>query len=187
MSSAISLRSGYPATTLPWLRGRSVVFQVLLVGSAVLLPALAHTVGAPVRWLLPMHWPVILAGLAYGPIAGLAVGVLAPLTSLATSGMPPVPYLYVMIAELALYGLATGWLRERMRWPAWAAVGAALIAGRIVAIAISAAMAGSLEIAAAGFTPGIPCALAQIALLPPLARWWVARESGRQSSRNERE
>ncbi|MFO0837446.1 MAG: hypothetical protein U1D55_02895 [Phycisphaerae bacterium] len=89
---------------------------------------------------------------------------------------------------MRLYG-NRNWLAARAN--ALAGVGSrrrGAIAGRIVAIAISAAMAGSLEIAAAGFTPGIPCALgAQIALLPPLARWWVARESGRQSSRNERE
>lgn len=176
-TSATALPSG-PALTLPWLNARGVMLQAALIAFAVVVPALAHSVGAPVRWLLPMHWPVILAGLAYGPLAGLAVGVLAPLASLATSGMPPAPYVFIMMTELGLYGLTAGWLRGRIGWPAWLATATALVCGRVVAILIGGLMAGSPWHVVAGYGPGIPGALAQIALLPLLAGWWVSRERG---------
>lgn len=163
--------------TLSWLNVRGVLLQVGLIAAAVVLPAVAHAVGAPVRWLLPMHWPVLLAGLTYGPSAGLVVGLFAPPVSLATSGMPPAPYVFIMMAELGVYGLATGWLRGKAGWPAWRATAAALVCGRVVAIAISGLLAGSLAHVAASYGPGLPCALAQIALLPLIARWWVSRES----------
>lgn len=167
---------------LPWLNVRGVTLQAALIAAAVLLPAAAHATGAPVRWLLPMHWPVILAGLAYGPVAGLIVGLLAPLTSLAASGMPPAPFVFVMMAELGVYGLATGWLRGRLGWSAWLAVAAALLCGRIVAIAATGLATGSFAGVVAAYAPGVPCAIAQIALLPHVARWWVARESGKTSA-----
>ena len=88
------------ATTLPSIQVRAFAFQLLLVTAAVFLPAAGHWLDLPVRWLLPMHWPVILAGLAYGPIGGGVVGLLSPPVSLALSGMPPVSSVPVMMIEL---------------------------------------------------------------------------------------
>lgn len=63
---------------------------------------------------LPMHIPVLLAGFVLGARYGLFVGVLAPIINFLVSGMPPVPYLYAMIFELAAYGLLAGWLSGRL-------------------------------------------------------------------------
>ena len=163
--------------TLPVLNIRAITFQAVLIAAAVFLPSMAHAAGAPVGWLLPMHWPVILAGLAYGPAAGLAVGLFSPLVSLAFSGMPPVPFVFVMMAELGVYGFATGWLRGNLRWSAWLGVAVSLLAGRAFAIAIGTMMGGSLAAIVAAYAPGTPCAIAQVALLPLLANWWVTREN----------
>lgn len=176
MTTASSVHRVGPAVTLPWLNVRGIMLQAALIAAAVVLPAAAHATGAPVRWLLPMHWPVILAGLAYGPAAGLVVGLLAPVASLATSGMPPAPFVFVMMAELGLYGFATGWLREKVGWPAWLAAAVALVCGRVIAVAVSGLMAGSFAGVVAAYGPGVPCAIAQIAILPHIARWWVSRE-----------
>lgn len=165
-----------PAVTLPWLNAHAIVLQGALLAAAVVLPAAAHATGAPVRWLLPMHWPVILAGLAYGPGAGLLVGLLAPAASLATSGMPPAPFVFVMMAELGIYGFAAGWLREKLGWSGWLATALALLCGRGAAIALGGLLAGSFAGVAAAYAPGIPCAIAQIVTLPHIARWWVARQ-----------
>ncbi len=178
MTSGAILQPARPALTLSWLNVRGVSLQVALIAATIILPAVFHAVGAPVHWLLPMHWPVILAGLAYGPSAGLVVGLLAPPISLATSGMPPAPYVFIMMAELGIYGLAAGWLRGKAGWSVWLATAAALVCGRIVAIVISGVMAGSMAHVVASYGPGVPCAIAQIALLPPVVRWWVSRERG---------
>ncbi len=176
MTSGAILGPPRPALTLSWLNVRGVLLQVALISAAVILPAVSHASGAPVRWLLPMHWPVILAGLAYGPSAGLLVGLLAPPVSLATSGMPPAPFVFIMMAELGVYGLAAGWLRGKAGWSAWLATATALACGRVVAIAVSGMMTGSLAHVVSSYGPGIPCAIAQIALLPLIARCWVSRE-----------
>lgn len=182
MTSAAIVHRGGSVLTLPWLSVRGVTLQAALIAAAVLLPAAAHATGAPVLWLLPMHWPVILAGLAYGPVAGLIVGLLAPLTSLATSGMPPASFVFVMMTELGVYGLATGWLRGKLGWSAWLAVAVALLVGRVVALAISGLAVGSFAGVLAAYAPGIPCAIAQVAMLPHVARWWVSRETDATST-----
>ncbi len=63
---------------------------------------------------LPMHIPVLLAGFVLGTRYGLLVGGLAPIINFLVSGMPPVPYMYAMIFELAAYGLLAGWLFSRL-------------------------------------------------------------------------
>ncbi len=41
--------------TLPLSGFRAYIFQISLIGAAVILPLIAHLSGAPVRFLLPMH------------------------------------------------------------------------------------------------------------------------------------
>jgi len=154
------------------------MFQAALIAAAVVLPHVAHVAHAPVYWLLPMHWPVVLAGLVYGPAGGLAVGVLSPVVSFSLSGMPPLGSVATMAAELGLYGLLTGLLRGGWRWNAVFAVALALLAGRVVAIGLGAVLGRPLPVLLAAYAKGLPCALAQVAVLPMVGRWWVAREGG---------
>jgi hypothetical protein len=171
------------ATTLPAWRLRALLFQALLICAAVVLPAVAHLSGAPVRILLPMHWPVLLAGLVYGWRGGGAVGLLAPGVSFAITGFPVAAVLPAMTVELAVYGLLTGLLVDRTRLGRFVSVALALAAGRLAFIAV-AILTGYL---ATGFTdylwaalvPGLPVAVAQVVALPPLARSWVTREERR--------
>ena len=87
MVAAGSMRDGL---TLPALRARAVSAQVvLLLAAAWVLPALAHWAGVPGRVWLPMHWPVIFAGLCYGWRSGALIGLAAPGASYLLSGMPP--------------------------------------------------------------------------------------------------
>ena len=93
-------------STLPALRVRAVSAQMaLLLAAAFVLPALAHAAGVPGRVWLPMHWPVIFAGLCYGWRSGALIGLAAPGVSFLLSGMPPAVVLPGMTAELAAYGM----------------------------------------------------------------------------------
>src|SRR5690349_24292031 len=93
--------------TLPDSGFLALTIQILLLAlAAVVLPATAHAIGLPVRSILPMHWPVLLAGLIFGWRAGLGIGVLAPLASFLVSGMPVPHILPSMTLELGAYGLA---------------------------------------------------------------------------------
>ena len=177
MSIATTGTASLAPLSIPAWRVRSLVFQTVLLGSAVVLPYVAHAAGGPVFWLLPMHWPVILAGLVYGPVAGLLVGVLSPVVSFTTSGMPPMPSLAIMAVELGLYGLLIGLLRSKLRWNAVFAVAVALLVGRLAAMAIGLGLGRPIFALASVYAQGLLCAVAQVALLPLLAGWWIKRET----------
>ena len=174
-------------TTLPDLRLRAVSVQaVLLAASAIVLPAMAHRLGLPVRWLLPMHWAVILSGLTYGSRAGATIGVLAPILSFLLSGMPLPHIIPAMTLELATYGFVAGFARQILRLSAFASTAVALGAGRLVflmlAVATGAAVPSFSTYLWVALVPGLLAASAQLLLLPPLATWWVRRESRRQTA-----
>ena len=159
---------------------RAYVFQLLLIAAAVILPVVSHLSGAPVRFLLPMHWPVILAGLVYGWRAGVLTGALAPIVSYVLSGFPLPVILPSMTVELLTYGLVTGLLRELVRLNPFLSVAFALVLGRIVFV-LSVLLGNSvttnqLAYFQAALTPGMIAGVFQIALLPFLAKWWIGQE-----------
>ena len=189
MSATVAM-TGVLATglTLSALRLRSVSAQlILLLGAAFVLPALAHLAGVPGRVWLPMHWPVIFAGLCYGWRSGALIGLAAPAVSFLLSGMPPAAALPAMTAELATYGFLAGLFRESFRRNSFLAVAAALIGGRLVFLGIRLAtgsIAGPLaEYVQAALLPGLPAALGQLVLVPLAAGGWVRRESRRSADR----
>ncbi len=143
----------------------------------ILLPAVSHMLGLPVRWLLPMHWPVIMAGLVYGWRSGLMVGLLAPATNYLLTGYPLPPILPAMTAELAVYGSMVGLVKEYVDSRGYWAVLAALAFGRLTFIGVVAAFGlyGSsyFSYLKAAMLPGFIALSLQTALLPPLAAWWV--------------
>jgi len=170
--------------TLPDLGLRAISTQgVLLALSAAVLPAVSHLANLPVRWLLPMHWAVLLAGLTYGWRAGMAVGLLAPGASFLLSGMPLPHILPAMTVELAAYGFVAGFARQAWRFGQVASMALAVVAGRVVfvvvALSTGAATPGVSAYLKAALLPGLAAAAAQVALLPLVARWWIRRESRR--------
>ena len=107
-------------------------------GMAVALPRLVHALGVFTglgtglgELLLPMHLPVMLVGFAAGPWAGVVAGLLAPVVSYMLSGMPLAAILPFMVVELAVYGFAAGWLKNRAL-PMVAKVVVVQLAGRAV-------------------------------------------------------
>lgn len=171
-----------PQLRLPAASGRARTVQaVLLLSASFLLPAAAHAMGLPVRQFLPMHWPVLLAGLCYGGRAGALIGLAAPTLSFLLSGMPYPRMIPPMTVELAAYGFLAGFARERLRLNLFAATALALTGGRLVFVAVAWATGAAgdalLPYLTSAMLPGLPAAAAQILLLPLAARWWVRRES----------
>ncbi len=169
-----SIRTQRAIGTKAWVTAGAVV-------SAVLLPQIFHLAGI---WsgtgalagssFLPMHIPVLLAGLLGGPMAGLLAGLVSPVLSFGLTGMPTAAMLPMMMAELAGYGLASGWLRQA-RMPVFAKLLIAQIAGRGVrALFILAAVIWfhPSGIALSGIwtavIAGLPGILLQWALIPLL-------------------
>ncbi len=147
------------------------LIQLGLVFAAVMLPAVAHLTGAPVRWLLPMHWPVIFAALVFGMRGGTTVGALAPMTNYLLTGYPILIKALPMTFELAAYGLVIGWLRQK-GWNSFAAVTVGLVAGRILFLVIL-LLTGANEVPfgqylVAAMVPGLAAGVGQVVFLPVL-------------------
>lgn len=162
---------------------RSVSIQMaLLIAAAFVLPTLAHTAGLPVRLLLPMHWPVILAGLCYGWRSGAIVGMAAPTVSFLLSGHPAPLVLPAMTVELGAYGLLAGLAFQHLGVGRRMATLLAGAGGRLVFVAtmlLTGAIDGALvPYLQAALMPGLVALVAQVLLLAPLAAWWVRREQG---------
>ena len=182
-TNLLSLTSSRPIL-LPYSGMRAVVIQTVLLTSAVVLPIAAHMLQAPVRILLPMHWPVLLAGLLYGWRAGAVTGALAPLLSYLVSGYPMPNILPSMTFELFAYGSIAGILRERYNLNPFLSIGTAVLVGRIIfvffVIVTNRATFSDTDYFQRALLPGIIPALVQIVTLPFLAQWLV-----RLSKKNE--
>ncbi len=91
---------------------KAFLLQALLLSAAVALPAVCHMLGLNGRALLPMHYPVLLAGLVYGPRAGLVLGLASVWLSNGLTGMPPMSVMPIMMVELGIYGFVAGLCRQ---------------------------------------------------------------------------
>ena len=157
---------------------RKLMSVAMFIAFGVILPLAFHFLGGAWSIFLPMHIPVLLAGLLLGAKGGLATGMLTPVVSSLTTGMPPLmPILPVMVAELGIYGIVAGYLYRRCELAVgWSLLGA-MLAGRVTAALVVAAMGALLVIpmkpvtyivgAVAAGAPGI---ILQLLLIPLLVR-----------------
>ncbi len=173
---------GSSTLTLPAWDVKAISLQlILLLSAAFVLPSIAHALGLPVRMFLPMHWPVLLAGLCYGWRSGLIIGLSAPAVSYLISGMPPIFMLPAMTFELAAYGFVAGFARERFRLGFFTSLLVALISARALFVGylfatgtISQPLIAYLQ---AAMLPGAIGAIGQLIALPLIARKWVGSRS----------
>jgi len=103
------------------------------VALGILLPMLFHGVPEAGPRFLPMHIPVLLAGFFVGWKLGLLTGIVTPLLSAILTGMPTFtpPMAFVMMFELAAYGLLAGLLYKRTK-NIHVSLVVAMIGGRII-------------------------------------------------------
>lgn len=99
--------------------GNRFITMLLAVAAAVILPQIFHGIGVlsgagavPGTVFLPMHIPVIIAGLMGGPVVGIVAGVLSPIISFGFTNMPGIALLPFVTIELAGYGLVGGLLSK---------------------------------------------------------------------------
>lgn len=112
---------------------RDIAYCGLLIAIGVILPQLFHIFGATAgKTLLPMHIPVILAGILVGPWYGLIVAVVVPILSSIFTGMPPVPLLYFMLFELAVYAVVSGIMSKKFNANIYLNLIVTLICGRLM-------------------------------------------------------
>jgi len=155
-----------------------------LVGSSafiafgIIFPILFHSFGASGSIFLPMHFPVLIAGLFLGSYSGFIVGVLTPIISSFLTGMPPVmPVLPVMVVELSIYGVVSGYVYRRKSRNLLIALLCSMLAGRMAATIIVYIMATMLHInlspiayITTGVVTGLPGIMIQFITVPLLVK-----------------
>ena len=157
---------------------QQMVFSGVLVAMGILLPVVFHAFGGMGAVFLPMHIPVLLAGLLFGPAVGLAVGICTPFASSLLTGMPPfLPIMPIMMTELACYGLLGGYLYRVRRLPLLLSLLLSMICGRLAAGGAVYLLVSLLHIKlsvwpylSGAVVTGAPGMLLQIIILPFLVR-----------------
>ena len=147
---------------------RSYILTVAFVMLAISMPWVFHQFYLAGPTFLPMHIFVLIAGLLFGWRAGLVIGLLAPVTSYAISGMPVLHILPQTTVELSAYGLIAGILRQKYNLRTiWALLGA-IVGGRI---ALLLAILMAYLIAGESYSPlGLEA--------NPVASFWSVIEQG---------
>lgn len=108
---------------------RKLALAGLFVAMGLVLPMGFHSLGLG-RAFLPMHIPVIMAGIYLGWRWGILLGAVTPVLSAALTGMPAMPVALTMVFELALYAAIAGATYKRTR-NGLLSVAAAALAGRL--------------------------------------------------------
>ena len=96
------------------MKTRPLILTALFIAIAIILPFFTMQIPQFGRMLTPMHFPVIVAALYLGPVAGIIAGIVSPLLRTMIFGMPPLTMAVCMAVELAVYGLVAGLLKDRV-------------------------------------------------------------------------
>ena len=156
---------------------RNLVFTAVCAALCIVVPMAFHTIPNAGVVFLPMHIPVLLCGLMCPWPYGLLCGLIGPLLSSLTTGMPPVAMLPSMMVECAVYGLVTGlgmrFVRTRCATAdLYISLVSAMILGRTVAgLAKSLIFAPGTPVFAwvtTSLVTGIPGILIQLVLMPAI-------------------
>ena len=154
---------------------RNIVYTAVCAALCIVVPMAFHSIPNAGTVFLPMHIPVLLCGLMCPWPYSLLCGLIGPLLSSVTTGMPPIAMLPSMMVECGTYGLVASLGMRFVRTKhamadLYISMVSAMILGRVVA-----GLAKSL-IFAPGTAPfawvttslvtGIPGILIQLVLMP---------------------
>lgn len=153
----------------------TLVYCGFFIAVGVILPSIFHLIGGPASggMFLPMHLPVLIAGLLLGPVAGGACGLVTPFLSFLATQMPSAAKLPFMTIELVTYAVVAGFLFQKKKYNLYLSLILAQVAGRLVN-ALCLWIAGgllSIEVAPAASVltaviTGLPGIVIQLILVP---------------------
>ena len=159
-----------------------LVLAAMFLALGMVLPFLTGQIKEIGDSLLPMHFAVMLCGFLCGGKYGLIVGLIMPFFRSVTFGMPPVyPNAVWMAAELATYGIVTGFLysafHKKQLWWTYCCLIIAMVSGRIVwgiaktmLLGLSGKAFTFQAFIAGGIIDAIPGIAVQFILIPALVR-----------------
>ena len=158
---------------------KKLTYMGLLLAIALILPQVFHFAGPQSGSIfLPMHIPVLIAGLLLGPVYGLILGIAAPIVSFLLMGMPPLPRLPFMVGELMAYGFFSGLFYSYFKEKSWGLLVSlvlSMICGRGVYGIMLIIATNLLQMNVGGFaamltatSTGIPGMIIQVIFIPLL-------------------
>ena len=157
---------------------KKLEIAAMLLAIGYVLPFFTGQIQQIGNMLLPMHLPVMLAGLILGWQYGLAIGFITPITRSLIFGMPMLyPSAVAMAFELATYGAVIGLLyalfKRRGVLSVYAALIPSMLLGRavwgIVMTAILGISGGAFTLSAflaGAFLNAVPGIALQLILIP---------------------
>ncbi|HPP86100.1 MAG TPA: ECF transporter S component [Bacillota bacterium] len=159
-------------------RIRKPIYAAVLIAAGALVPQIFHYLGGAKAGMmfLPMHIPVLICGLLLGSLYGFAAGLLIPFLSFLITGgaMPSAERLPFVIAELALYGFASGLFAALFK-NVYLALISAMISGRLLYAGLLCVafyvfhMKNAAPIAVwNSFVQGIAGVIIQLVIIPPV-------------------
>lgn len=157
-------------------RARELAFGGLFGAAGLVLPFLFHVLHLG-HMFMPMYLPLMALPFFVGPVTAGTVGLLVPLVSAVTTGMPPFfpPVAPVMAVELGMMAAALAFLRSRFpAVPAVLHLVPVLLVGRAVntVLLYLASLWMSLPaafVAGISFISGWPGVVLMIVVLPGIA------------------
>lgn len=158
---------------------KKIAGSAMFLALCMVLPLLTGQIPEIGSMLCPMHIPVLICGMLFGPLYGGAVGFIAPLLRFAIFSMPPLyPRGISMAFELLAYGVIAGLMVKYLPKKApflYLSLVSAMIGGRIVWALVrsfitvfgGAPFTFAIFIAD-GFVNAIPGIILHIAIIPPI-------------------
>lgn len=170
---------------------KKLVYTALLLSIGIVLPFSFHSLGIPGTFFLPMHIPVLIAGITVGPLYGTLLGILLPLISHILIQMPAIPILYIMIFELLFYGLISGIIFNKTNNVIISLI-SSMVVGRLVGALIAYLLFNILGISPipvniwiyGSLITGLPGIIIQIIIIPILSKLVLKNSSIQQKSLN---
>ena len=148
----------------------------IVIGMGRLFPIMFNMIGMTGSVFLPMHIPVMLAGIVCGAFYGMTAGIVVPFISSFISGTPAIyPVAVYMAFELAAYGILCGLLSRRLGIILTLAI--SMIGGRLVLAVAQLILLGAagrqftLEgFITASFITAVPGIILQFVAVPVIVR-----------------
>ena len=152
---------------------KSCILELMFISFGIMTPLVFHAYGIPGNVFLPMHWAVYCAGILYGYRVGVFTGLFIPIVNFLITGMPAIAVLPFITAELAVYGLISGILRERTKLSTTSIIAASMLSGRLSYLIIAASLKGfsqALPFVLNIWKPGAISTIAQLLLIPVIIK-----------------
>ncbi|CCL50720.1 ECF transporter S component [Clostridioides difficile] len=118
------------------MRTKNIIMSALFIAFGTVLPFLFHIVNLSGKIFLPMHLPVLIAGILLDKKSGLIVGMVTPFISSLITGMPILfPVAFIMTFELSAYGFFIGYFYEK-RLNMYISLLFSMILGRVIVVIV---------------------------------------------------